>query len=83
MLAEVARLAPPGQAGTTTGATGFVTFGGVMAGPPLFAALAAGTGGTRAGFLAIAALSCLTGVVFLLRRDQGESRKDHVERGED
>ena len=70
MLAEVARLAPPGEAGTTTGATGFVTFGGVMAGPPLFAALSAATGGTRAGYLAIAVLSGLTGVVFLVARSR-------------
>ena len=68
MLAEVARLAPPGQAGATTGATGFVTFGGVMAGPPLFAALSTATGGTRAGYVAIALLSGLTGLAILLQR---------------
>ena len=34
-LAEVARLAPPGTAGEVTGATGFVTFAGVVIGPPL------------------------------------------------
>jgi predicted MFS family arabinose efflux permease len=67
MLAEVARLAPVGEAGATTGATGFVTFAGVMAGPPLFAALSAATGSTQAGFVAIAALSALTGTMFLWR----------------
>ena len=36
-LAEVARHAPPGEAGAMTGATGFVTFSGVVVGPPLFA----------------------------------------------
>jgi predicted MFS family arabinose efflux permease len=74
MLAEVARLAPPGEAGATTGATGLMTFGGVMAGPPLFAALAAATGGTRAGYLAIAALSGLTGAVVLLRSRKERNR---------
>ncbi|MEO8487966.1 MAG: MFS transporter [Betaproteobacteria bacterium] len=66
MLAEVARLSPPGEAGATTGATGFVTFAGVMAGPPLFAALSAVTSSTRWGFAAVAVLSAATGVAFLL-----------------
>ena len=65
MLAEVARLAPPGQAGATTGATGFVTFGGVVVGPPLFAVLSAATGGTQAGFIALALLSGVTGLILL------------------
>ena len=36
-LAEVARHSPPGEAGAITGASGFVTFAGVVVGPPLFA----------------------------------------------
>jgi len=40
-LAELAREAPIGTAGAITGAAGFVTFAGVVVGPPLFAALAA------------------------------------------
>ncbi|CAG8869666.1 hypothetical protein PS627_03635 [Pseudomonas fluorescens] len=38
-LAEVARLAPPGSAGQYTGGTLFFTYFGVVAGPPLFAAM--------------------------------------------
>ncbi|MBA3775341.1 MAG: MFS transporter, partial [Betaproteobacteria bacterium] len=39
-LAELAREAPIGTAGAITGAAGFVTFAGVVVGPPLFALLA-------------------------------------------
>jgi MFS family permease len=49
-LAEVARLAPKGQAGAITGACGFVTFAGVVFGPPSFALLAAMTESYRTGF---------------------------------
>lgn len=52
-LAEVARHAPPGQAGAVTGATSFITFSGVVFGPPLFGALAALTGSYRVGFVAM------------------------------
>lgn len=68
MLAEVARLAPPGEVGQVTGTAGVVTFGGVVAGPPLFAVLSAGFGSTRAGFVAVALLSGVSGAAFLLRR---------------
>jgi MFS family permease len=37
-LAEVARHAPPGRAGAVTGASSFVTFFGVVVGPPAIAA---------------------------------------------
>ncbi|MGH8681581.1 MAG: MFS transporter [Burkholderiales bacterium] len=43
-LAEVARCAPPGQVGTVTGGTQFFTFGGAVAGPPLFAGAVSATG---------------------------------------
>jgi len=56
-LSELARRAPPGHAGAVTGAAGFVTFSGVVVGPPLFAALTALTHGYRAGFLVMAAVS--------------------------
>lgn len=39
-LAEVARLAPPGKAGTATGGTLFFTFFGGVISPPLFGAVA-------------------------------------------
>ena len=36
-LAEVARNAPADEVGAITGAAGFITFGGVVTGPPTFA----------------------------------------------
>jgi len=56
-LSELARRAPPGHAGAVTGAAGFVTFSGVVVGPPLFAALTALTHGYKTGFLVMAAVS--------------------------
>ena len=56
-LSEVARLAPPGTAGKVTGASGFVTFAGVVIGPSSFALLSAITGGYRIGFATFAVLS--------------------------
>lgn len=56
-LAEVARLAPRGEAGAATGATGFVTFSGVVMGPPLFALIASLTGSYRVSFAVFAAVS--------------------------
>jgi len=49
-LAEVARSAPPGQVGVATGGTQFFTFGGAMAGPPVFTALVSATGSYAWGF---------------------------------
>jgi hypothetical protein len=56
-LSELARRAPPGHAGSVTGAAGFVTFSGVVVGPPAFAALSAWTQGYRTGYLVMAAVS--------------------------
>lgn len=53
-LAEVARQAPPGQAGLATGGTLAITFLGVVLGPPVFGAVAGIFGGYRAGFAALA-----------------------------
>ncbi|HWI81904.1 MFS transporter [Ramlibacter sp.] len=53
-LAEVARQAPPGMAGTATGGTLAITFLGVVLGPPLFGALSGLFGSYRAGFVALA-----------------------------
>jgi MFS family permease len=66
-LAEVARSAPPGQVGTITGATGFVTFGGVMVGPPAFALIAVVTDGYRTGFGVFGGLSIACGLWMLVR----------------
>ena len=67
-LAEIARRSPPGQAGTVTGASGFITFAGVVFGPPTFALLAATTGSYRIGFLAFGSASLLCGLRLLARR---------------
>lgn len=66
-LAEVARQAPPGHAGAITGASSFVTFSGVVAGPPAFALLAASTGSYRVGFVFLAMLA-LAGIASIARR---------------
>lgn len=58
-LSELARRCPPGMAGAVTGASGFITFAGVVAGPPIFSALAGAFASYRAGFLAAAAVSAL------------------------
>jgi len=66
-LAELARRAPTGQAGAVTGAAGFVTFGGVVGGPLLFAGLAGLTGGYRISFLVCAAVSGVAAAVLMRR----------------
>jgi MFS family permease len=66
-LAEVARHAPRGQAGAITGATGFITFSGVVLGPPTFAALASVTGSYRVGFAAFGIASLACGLTLLVR----------------
>jgi len=68
MLSEVARLAPPQRVGAITGAFGFVTFGGVMGGPPLFALISALTGDYRYGFATFGSLAGASGVWLLARR---------------
>ena len=68
-LSQVARHAPTGQAGAITGASGFVTFAGVVSGPPLFALLAAVTDSYRVGFVVFGAV-CLACGSALLRRVQ-------------
>jgi len=73
-LAEVARHAPRGSAGAITGAAGFITFSGVVAGPPLFAVLAGATGSYRAGFVVIGVLSGLCGLALLVRATPGAER---------
>jgi len=67
-LAQVARLAPVGHAGAVTGAAGFVTFAGVVIGPPAFALLAGLTGSYRAGFMAFGSLSMICGLWLLHKR---------------
>jgi nitrate/nitrite transporter NarK len=66
-LAEVARHSPRGQAGAVTGASGFITFAGVVVGPPAFALMATVTGSYATGFgmIGLASLAC---GAWLLRR---------------
>jgi MFS family permease len=66
-LSELARRAPPGTAGAVTGASGFITFAGVVAGPALFAAVTAATGSYRSGFIGAAAVSGLAAGTLLAR----------------
>ncbi|MEO9135609.1 MAG: MFS transporter [Casimicrobiaceae bacterium] len=69
-LSEVARLAPLGTAGKVTGATGFITFAGVVIGPPSFALLSALTGGYRIGFATFAVLSVVAAIALMRTRIQ-------------
>ena len=66
-LAEVARNAPPGKAGAVTGASGVITFSGVVVGPPAFAAIAGTAAGYAGAFVLLAALA-VAGVVLSLRK---------------
>lgn len=53
-LAAVAKLAPSGRAAYVTGGTLAFTYLGVVVGPPIFGAIAAGTGGYRLAFVVLA-----------------------------
>lgn len=64
-LAEVARQASAGTAGAVTGASGFVTFAGVVVGPPTFALLAGVTGSYRIGFAVFALVSLASAALFI------------------
>jgi MFS family permease len=75
-LSEVARIAPAGTAGKVTGATGFVTFAGVVIGPPSFALLSSLTGGYRAGFATFAALNAGAALALLRGRRRAPARSD-------
>jgi len=66
-LSEVARHAPVGEAGAITGASGFITFAGVVTGPPLFALLATVTDSYRTGFFAFGTACMICGAALLLR----------------
>jgi predicted MFS family arabinose efflux permease len=65
-LAEVARLAPVGQAGVLTGGTLFFTYLGVVAGPPAFAAVVAASGYYAIGYATLGGLMLLVGVGLVL-----------------
>ena len=67
-LAEVARQAPPGQAGLATGGTLTCTFLGVVLGPPLFGLAVTLTGSYRVAYLLIAVPALLSGVLLFMQR---------------
>lgn len=58
MLAELARIAPPGMAGVATGGSVFITFAGVVISPALFSGLIALGLGYGAGFWMLALIAC-------------------------
>jgi MFS family permease len=70
-LAEVARLAPPGQVGAITGGTQFVTFIGALTAPPLFGFVIGLAGGYGKAFLAFCLLPALAGI-YLLASGRGK-----------
>lgn len=66
-LAELAHAAEPSQIPRVTGASLFFTYGGVLVGPPAFAALH-GLTGSYTGTYALAAVPAIFGVLLLARR---------------
>lgn len=71
-LAEVAHLAPAGQAGAATGGALFITYAGVAAGPSLFGILAGLPGGYPLAFLVMGTGSALGGLLVLAARRSGQ-----------
>jgi MFS family permease len=65
LLAEVARLATPSEAGRATGGTLFVTFFGVVVTPLVFGLLARQTGSFGTMFLSLGALVLVCAAVLL------------------
>lgn len=67
-LAEVARVAPPGKAGMSTGGTLAFTFLGVVFWPPIFGQIAEMTGSYRTSYVALCVPLLLCLAFFLRRR---------------
>lgn len=67
-IAETARLSPPGLAAVVSGAGTFVTFGGIIFMPPLFAMVHDATDSYRIPFVAFAVPALLTGCWQLMKR---------------
>lgn len=61
-LAEVARLAPAGGAGTATGGALALTFVGALVGPPIFGTIVGWAGSYRIAFFAAAAATMIAGL---------------------
>lgn len=73
-LAEVANLAPAGQAATVSGASLFITYAGVVVGPPAFAQVVARTDSFSVAYLAIGIVMVLVGL-FLILTQSGTRRR--------
>lgn len=71
-LAEVAHLAPEGQAGAATGGALFITYAGVAAGPSVFGLLTGLPGGYPLAFAVMGVGSALGGVLVLAARRSGQ-----------
>lgn len=67
-LAEVARLAPPGQVGAVTGGTQFITFLGALAAPPVFGLVIGIAGSYARAYLVFCLMPALAGLYLLVRR---------------
>ncbi|MGA0533296.1 MFS transporter [Hansschlegelia sp. KR7-227] len=67
-LAEVANLAPAGQAAAVSGASLFITYAGVVVGPPAFAQVVARTDSFSVAYLTIGIVMVLVGLFLLLTR---------------
>jgi predicted MFS family arabinose efflux permease len=65
-LAQVARFAPPGRAGETTGATTFVTFQGVALVPFVFSLIIGSIGSYFVAYSATAVLTLASGIAYLV-----------------
>jgi predicted MFS family arabinose efflux permease len=64
-VAEIARRSPPGRAGTTTGGASVWNFGGILAGPAVFATVYRGIG-SYSGTYVLLSLVGLAGSVFIM-----------------
>ncbi|MBT7664938.1 MAG: MFS transporter [Rhodospirillaceae bacterium] len=65
LLAEFARLAPPGKVGEVTGGGQFFLFFGIVSGPPIFGAIVEYGGGYPVAFYLIAGLTLAAGLYLL------------------
>lgn len=78
LLAEFARLAPPGKVGEVTGGGQFFLFFGIVSGPPIFGAIVEYGGGYTEAFYLIAALTLAAGVYLLFTVRHARSATIHL-----
>ena len=72
-LAEIARVASPSMAGSATGVSLFMTYFGVVVGPPVFAAIVGATGSYANGFLVFGLLILPMGLALLATQPRAPS----------